>query len=957
MVFANSAIPSYSINALEKHPGLEAAIARSERTIRFEDGSYFGEQPGKYRFGLSATGRLTVGNLALRTVAFGNGSHSSLAMSPQPFLGADESEFSKLTYRRPGLSEWYVNEGKSLHHWFKVDRKLNAGNLWIKLSTFGAEGVQAGQNKIEFETTEGSLTYEGLKVWDADGKHLPAKMQLRGSEIIIGVEDEGATYPVTIDPEWVEGQALVASDPGENHQFGWSVALDGDTAVIGAQGASDEGYANAGKAYIFTREGLKWREEAILGAGGKRAELNNFFGCSVAISKDTVIVGALGTTAEAGERAGSAYVFTRQDTEWTQQAVLIPSDSEKSAAFGVSVAVEGDTAVVGAPAATHNGAEFAGKAYVFERRDTEWVESDILNSELLKGQTRAFGVSVALRRDQLIVGAPDTTVDGFKYAGSAHIYTLQDRRWTEVAALFDKEPEDGGAFGYSVGVDKDHAIVGAPGSTFEGKGLAGKVWAYSAQDSIWNLDQLLTATEPMEEASFGQSVSFSGNTLLVGAPYERRRGGAAVFRRSDREWKHFQNLKYQDDQEEGYFGQSVAVRGDAMLVGAFGAIVKDVPYIGKVFSFNPELAVTFATSGVTGGKAIVGTISVTTPAAVDSVIYLSSDNPAVSVPASVSIPAGSDSVTFTATSSVVSVDTPVYISANGDRFESRNGFLMVRTPRVGAISFSAIAIRNGQSATGTVTLQSAAPTGGILVTLTNPSPSSLNVPATVLVAAGATRATFTVTGRNVPSAQSVRVVATPTFSEKSAAITVNPPALASVSVPDFLRGGSTTGTVVLEAAAPTGGRVVRLSSSSTGITVPDNVTISAGETSATFVVSSTKQVVGAVIQASSSGGVTVSDTVSTVYIDVTSVSSSSSQIRIGTNATVTVNLNSVTPVAVTVSVRVQKSGVLSAPLSLMIPAGSSSATFQVSGIGRGVSNVYAQLPAGGTKSAVIRVVD
>jgi len=948
---------SNSINVLKKYPGLESAVLRSERAIRFEDGSYLGEQPGQYRFGLSGTGRLTVGNLSLRTVSFGNGINSSPAMTPQPALGADEANFSKLTFRRPGLSEWYVNEGKSLHHWFKVDRKLSAGNLWVKLSTFGAKGVQAGQNKIQFETTEGSLTYEGLKVWDANGKPLPAKMQLRGTEIVIGVEDNGAKYPVTIDPEWVEGNALVASDPGENHQFGWSVAVDGDTAVIGAQGASDQGFANAGKAYIFMRDGLKWREAAILGAGEKRAELNNFFGCSVAISKDTVIVGALRTTTEAGERAGSAHIFTRSEKDWTQQAVLIPSDSEKSAAFGVSVAIDGDTAVVGAPAATYNDAAFAGKTYVFERRDTEWFESEVLNSDKLKGETRAFGVSVSLRRDQLIVGAPDTTVDGFKYAGSAHIFTLQDRRWTEAATLVDKEPEDGGAFGYSVDIDKDWAIVGAPGSTVDGKRLAGKVWTFSQGESGWGVQQLLTATEPMEEASFGQSLSFSGNTLLVGAPYERRRGGASVFRRFDREWKHSQNLKYQDDQEEGYFGQSVAVRDDAMLVGAFGAIVKDVPYIGKVFSFNPELAVTFPTSGVTGGKAIVGTISVTTPGTVDSVIYLSSDNPAVSVPPAVSIPAGSDFVTFTATSSVVSVDTPVYISAYGDRFENRIGFLTVRTPRVGAISFNAIAIRNGQSATGTVTLQSAAPTGGILVTLTNPSPSSLTVPSTVLVAAGASRANFTVTGRNVATAQSVRVVATPTFSEKSAAITVNPAALASVSVPDFLRGGSTMGTVSLEAVAPAGGRVVRLSSSSTGITVPDNVTIPAGETSASFVVSSTKQVVGAVIQASSLGGVTVSDTVSTVYIDVTSVTSSSSQIRNGTSATVMVNLNGVTPVAVTVSVRVQKLGVLSAPLSLMIPAGSSSATFQVNGIGRGVSNVYAELPGGGTKGAVIRVID
>ncbi len=152
------------------------------------------------------------------------------------------------------------------------------------------------------------------------------------------------------------------------------------------------------------------------------------------------------------------------------------------------------------------------------------------------------------------------------------------------------------------------------------------------------------------------------------------------------------------------------------------------------------------------------------------------------------------------------------------------------------VTFSVDAFTLGQSATGTITLQSPAPAGGTLVTLANGNSDALDCPATVTVPAGQSRATFTVTGKSVGVATTVKVEATPSFNEKSDTITVNP--AFDVSVADFVLGGTGQGQVTLSAPAPAGGAVVSLSASSLRLSVPATVTVPEGGTTASFTVSS-----------------------------------------------------------------------------------------------------------------------
>ena len=192
---------------------------------------------------------------------------------------------------------------------------------------------------------------------------------------------------------------LTASDGMAGDQFGYSVAIDGDTLVVGAYGVGDNGF-NSGSAYVFTRTGTIWTEQAKLTAsdGAERDR----FGWSVAIDVNTIVVGAWGDD-DNGERSGSAYVFTRSGTTWSQQTKLTASDGAARDQFGGSVAIAGDTIVVGAHQDDENGNR-SGSAYVFTRTETTWTQQAKLTASDGAADD-IFGISVAIAGDTIVAGA------------------------------------------------------------------------------------------------------------------------------------------------------------------------------------------------------------------------------------------------------------------------------------------------------------------------------------------------------------------------------------------------------------------------------------------------------------------------------------------------------------------------------------------------------------------------
>jgi hypothetical protein len=313
----------------------------------------------------------------------------------------------------------------------------------------------------------------------------------------------GAAYVFTgAGQSWHQQAYLKASNTGADDQFGNAVAIDGDTIAIGAPGESssargvggdetNDDAPQAGAVYIFERTGEVWAQTAYLKASN--ADAGDFFGGSVALQGDTLLVGAYEEGSSGVDQAdnsapgaGAVYVFERQSGAWTQTAYLKASNAEAGDLFGVAVALDGDTLVVGASAEasiargvdgdqTNNDATDAGAAYVFQRSGGTWTQIAYLKASNNLGR-ELFGSSVAVSADTIVVGAPDdetgsTGVNGDQdveatgalgtaiQIGAAYVFVRQDQSFVQQAFL--KPFGSASNFGTGVGISGDTVVVAA----------------------------------------------------------------------------------------------------------------------------------------------------------------------------------------------------------------------------------------------------------------------------------------------------------------------------------------------------------------------------------------------------------------------------------------------------------------------------------------------------------------
>ena len=371
--------------------------------------------------------------------------------------------------------------------------------------------------------------------------------------------DSGAAYVFTrVEGVWEERVKLTASDGEAYDNFGISVAVSGDTIVIGASGDDGDGAADSGSVYVFLKPSAGWAGWKDLADDAKdalTAKLTasdaaslDYFGHSVAVSVDTdsetVLVGAYQDNDEVNdlEDSGSAYIFVKPTsnegwTDATETAKLTPNDAADDDYFGTSVALDGDTAVIGAPEDDDNGID-SGSAYVFVKPDSGWTNTSTQTAKLTDSDGEAgdwFGVSVAVDNDTVVVGAylddreddlttPDideTVVD----AGSAYVFvkplgTAWTTTNTPTAKLTPDDGEAGDYFGYSVAVDMDTVVVGAYWDDDNGD-ESGSAYVFT-RDSLtrkWSQTNKLTAEDGEAGDWFGYSVAVDspGHTALVGA--------------------------------------------------------------------------------------------------------------------------------------------------------------------------------------------------------------------------------------------------------------------------------------------------------------------------------------------------------------------------------------------------------------------------------------------------------
>ena len=360
----------------------------------------------------------------------------------------------------------------------------------------------------------------------------------------------------------VEEFKLTAHDAAKEDWFGYSVAISGDVAIVGAPWDDDAGDWS-GAAYIFVRNGERWEEQAKLTVSDAAAQ--DGFGYSVAISGDVVIVGAPFDSRKAGYDVGSAYVFVRNGEVWEEQAKLTASDATEYDGdnFGWSVAIQGDTAIVGAIMDSDAG-DRAGAAYVFMRNGGIWEERAKLTASDA-AEKKYFGLSVGISGDVAIVGT--------WLADSAYIFAYNGATWEEQAKLSPSNSTQRVAFGCSVAISGDVAIVGAGGD--DGAGInAGSAYIYVHNGNTWEEKQKLIASDAAAYDEFGYSVAISGDMAIVGSVGDddagSNAGSAYVFMRNGDTWEEKKKLTAGDAAARDWLGSSVAISGDVAIVGAYG---------------------------------------------------------------------------------------------------------------------------------------------------------------------------------------------------------------------------------------------------------------------------------------------------------------------------------------------------------------------------------------------------
>ncbi len=393
---------------------------------------------------------------------------------------------------------------------------------------------------------------------------------------------------------------LTATGTTDNDNFGYAVAVDGDTAIIGAHQDDDNG-PDAGAAYIFTRSAGVWSQTAKLTATD--GEAYDSFGISVAINGDTAVIGAHGDDGASPE-SGSVYVFTRDSSGmWSQTAKLTASDGESLDYFGYSVAMDGDTILVGAHQDDGaNDLEDSGSVYVFVAPAAGWSAWNSLSPEEQAALTTKltaldgaasdagdgdnFGISVALDGDTAVIGAigdDNNAID----SGSVYIFTRSVGVWSQTAKLTASDGEAFDSFGYSVAIDGATLVVGAyrddgdAGDSDKDLIDVGSAYIFTRDSSgVWSQTAKLTASDGEAGDWFGYSVAVDGESVVVGAYGDDDNGSASgsayLFAKDSGKWSQQTKLTAADGEAGDWFGYSVAVDGVTTVVGAGSAHVSDI---------------------------------------------------------------------------------------------------------------------------------------------------------------------------------------------------------------------------------------------------------------------------------------------------------------------------------------------------------------------------------------------
>ncbi len=520
--FATNTIVDSIQNAVNNHQGSSPAVSSIQSSFSAEHAT------------------LVAGGISVRLgiPAFGRG--GNVEIHPARYLPTSTGAI----YQSAPIREVFRREGNgNVEQVFSIAKApVGRGPLIIKFPA--GEGLTVTNepgNSVGMGEQSGPMVfrYGGLEVRDATGHPIAGSLRADkdGRDVEISIDDGHANYPITIDPTWVASPVLLAPDGGAF--AGTGIALDGNELMIGGcTGLTPDscGPASSNAIYVFHKDGISWSSDGVLspvdgtpcspqfqvwGCRSNGLGISDGFGDSVAVSGSTAIAGAFsypetGATNGCSEfwapphnynyinlGQGKAYVFTKEGSTWVQTAEFLPTDAQQCDDFGLSVAIDGTTAVVGAPGHTVGANQNQGAVYVFQFDGSSWVQTTELTAS--DGEASdAFGAVIAFDGTNIVVGSPLHSFGANSREGAVYVFSPEGSSWVSSAEIPDP---GGGAYDY---FGSAISVSGTSLAVVNNSSLAVKS-AYVFSDSLggWTL------TSQFPIGLFPPNIDISGNNLVA----------------------------------------------------------------------------------------------------------------------------------------------------------------------------------------------------------------------------------------------------------------------------------------------------------------------------------------------------------------------------------------------------------------------------------------------------------
>ena len=560
------------------------------------------------------------------TISARGGAHASIALQAigsgaalhAVGLARPLAHANRIEYRRGGATEWFANGPAGVEQGFTIGSKPAGaadGALTLALGLSGTLTARPGTaGGLVLTGTGGKavLRYGDLSVSDASGRSLPARMTIAHGRALISVDTRGARYPLTVDPLVQDAELTDLGEDGE-YFFGFSVAIDGGTVVVGANEATVEGTEHQGAAFVFTQPAGGWsgslHQVAELTSNSAGAYSN--FGWSVAISGETIVVGARNV----GVSYGAVYEFTEPAGGWKgtlQPTATLATPGGFNYDLGYAVAISGSTVVAGAPdAETTGGGDKQGLVEVFSEPGGGWKGAVSATANLTSSASELdgeeLGAAVAISGHTIVVGAPGEIIPGSPQegdntqTGAAYVFTESGGAWkgsdAPAAALTDGSVGD--KLGISVALSGEDTVFAdapcAPNGCDTHEGGAGVIDFYSKPGGGWASSSTptgkLTDSAGHEPSDLGESLAAEGSTVVAGAPrgefvdvFDEPAGGWA----SETQSGQFP-VRGADELVPGDFGFAVGISGDTPVATTFLRATRAKPTNGAAFIFGLPL--------------------------------------------------------------------------------------------------------------------------------------------------------------------------------------------------------------------------------------------------------------------------------------------------------------------------------------------------------------------------------